>query len=449
VRWHHRAAVDAHRYVRLLRHNPDFTRLYVAQLISFAGDWFATVALLGLALELTGSTAVASLVLVLQTGPFFIVSPIAGILADRFDRRRLLIAADVARAVVALGFLLARDASTLWIALVCVALLSAGAAFFEPTSSASLPNLVDAEDLPAANALMGAAWGTMLAVGAALGGVVAGILGRDAAFVLNGVSFAVSAMLIVGIRRSFRAPSEPSPGAASADGPGERTLAGGVRGLGGLRHAFTETTALVSRSPMVGALLVTKATFGVGMGVVLLLAVFATDVFRAGDAGIGLLFAARGLGALVGPFVGRRRMTGDDAGLLAVIALALGAFLLGYALLPLAPTIALGAACVFMAHLGGGTQWTLSSYGLQRAVPDAIRGRVFSFDYALVLMATTISTLVAGILTGLIGPAATLYVLIGAAAVSGVLWLAWTRPLRAATGHPSGVKGGATAGRRR
>ncbi len=445
MRWHHRAAVGAHRYVRLLRNNPDFARLYVAQLISFAGDWFATVALLGLALELTGSSAVASLVLVLQTGPFFIVSPIAGILADRFDRRRILIAADVARAVVALGFLLARDASSLWIALVCVALLSAGAAFFEPTSSASLPNLVDSEDLPAANALIGAAWGTMLAVGAALGGVVAGLLGRDAAFLLNGASFAVSAVLIVGIRRSFRATRGPSAGGASDGGPGGRPLTSGV---GSLREAVTETAALVRSSRMIGALLVTKATFGVGMGVVLLLAIFATDVFRAGDTGIGILFAARGLGALVGPFVGRRRMTGGDAGLLAIIALALGAFLLGYALLPLAPTIALGATCVFVAHLGGGTQWTMSSYGLQRAVPDAIRGRVFSFDYALVLMATTISTLVAGILTGLIGPAATLYVLLGAAAVSGVLWLAWTRPLRVAPvlGGPARVHDDAPPG---
>lgn len=432
MRWHHRPAVDAHRSFRLLRNNPDFTRLYVAQLISFGGDWFATVALLGLALDLTGSSAVASLVLVLQTGPFFLVSPIAGILADRFDRRLLLISADVVRAVVALGFLLARDASTLWIAFVCVGLLSAGAAFFEPTSSASLPNLVDEEDLPAANALIGAAWGTMLAVGAALGGVVAGVLGRDAAFLLNGVSFAASALLILGIHRSFRAPREPAAGTGSDE-------ASSPDGLGSLRGAVTETAALVRSSRMVGALLVTKATFGVGMGVVLLLAVFATDVFRAGDTGIGILFAARGLGALVGPFVGRRRMTGDDAGLLAVIALALGAFLLGYALLPLAPTIALAAACVFMAHLGGGAQWTMSSYGLQRAVPDAIRGRVFSFDYALVLMATTISTLVAGILTGIIGSAATLYVLLGAAAVSGVLWLAWTRPLRAASGSGLGT----------
>ena len=409
-------------YLDLLRRNGAFRSLYIAQLISFAGDWFGTVALLGLALELTGSTGVASLVLVLQTGPFFIVSPLAGILADRLDRKHILVASNAARAVIALGFLLARDADTLWIALVCVALLSTGAAFFEPTSSAALPNLVDEADLPTANALIGAAWGTMLAVGAGLGGLVATLAGRDASFVANAAGFAVSAVLIARVSASFRAPPQESP-------PVQVPARGAVVILDPIRV----TAALVGRSRMVGALLLTKATFGVGMGAVLLLAVFGRDVFGAGDAGIGLLFAARGVGALVGPFLGRRFMTGDDRSLLVVIAIAMGSFVLGYGLLPASPTIALGAACVFLAHLGGGAQWSLSSYGLQRLVPDEIRGRVFSIDYALVLLATTVSTIVAGQLVGPLGPSVTLYVLVGAAGISGLVWFAWTRPLRRPT----------------
>lgn len=412
--------MDPRAYLSLLRRNPAFARLYVAQLLSFGGDWFATVALLGLALEFTDSTTVASLVLVLQTAPFFLASPYAGVLADRVDRRKLLIASDVGRAVVALGFLLARDASTLWIALVCVALLSVGAAFFEPTATASLPNLVEKEDLPAANALIGAAWGTMLAVGAGLGGLVAGLVGRDAAFLVNALSFAVSALLIWQVRGSFKAPlsAEEAAGVEAAGG------------MGGMRRSLSETLALVRRSPIVGALLMTKTTFGVGMGVILLLAVFAEEVFDAGDAGIGLLFAARGAGALMGPLIARRYMTDAGGGLLRMIGIALGAFVLGYAVLPASPTILLAAVCVFTAHLGGGAQWSLSSYGLQVAVADRLRGRVFSFDYALVLMATTVSTIASGILAELFGPVVTLYALMAAVALAGILWLLWTRPLR-------------------
>src|SRR3972149_1426521 len=105
-------------YLELLRRNPAFARLYAAQLVSFAGDWFATVALLGLALELTGSDAAASFVLVLQVGPFFVASPIAGVLADRLDRRRLV--GPPARAPPASPpvFPLPRPPSTVWTPLV-------------------------------------------------------------------------------------------------------------------------------------------------------------------------------------------------------------------------------------------------------------------------------------------------------------------------------------------
>ena len=147
-------------YLALLRTNRDFTRLYVAQLISFAGDWFATVALLGLVLEMTGSAVAASIVIVLQTAGLAFLSPLGGVLADRLDRRRLMVGADLVRIPIALVPLLARDPGTIWIALLGVFLLSAASAAFEPSSSAALPNLVDTEELSRANVLIGSAWGT-------------------------------------------------------------------------------------------------------------------------------------------------------------------------------------------------------------------------------------------------------------------------------------------------
>jgi len=394
-------------YVSLLRQNPAFTRLYVAQLASFAGDWFATVALLGLALEFTGSAAVASLVLVLQTGGFAAASPLAGILADRLDRRRLLIAADLARVPIALGFLLARGPDTLWIALVCVALLAVGAAFFEPTSSAALPNLVDRERLPEANVLIGSAWGTMLAVGAALGGLVAVTLGRDVAFVINALSFLASAGLIYGIRGSLQERQGPVGGGA------------GPRVGESLRDAL----AFARGNRLVAAFLLSKTTFGVGTGLIAMLAVFGSSVFDGGDAGIGVLFAARGLGALVGPFAGRAIVGTDDRGLLVGIAASLGVVAVAYGLFPLAPAIWVAALLVFVAHCGGGAQWVFSTLGLQRATPDHLRGRMFSFDYGLVTLVITASTLLAGILAESLAPAIAVWTMVGLIVVAGVGWL--------------------------
>lgn len=403
-------------YLTLLRGNPAFSRLFAAQLISFAGDWFATVALLGLALQLTGSPAIASLLLVVQTGAFALASPLAGVLADRYDRRRLMVAADLARVPAALAFLLARDPGTLWVAFVAVAILSLGAAVFEPTSSASLPNLVEADELAEANVLIGSAWGTMLAVGAALGGVVAATLGRDVAFMVNAGSFAASALLVIGIRRSFR--ESPAQGGAPSD-----------RRRDGVGESIRTVLRFARGNRTLAALLLSKTTFGVGTGVIVMLAVFGRDVFRAGDAGIGILFAARGLGALTGPFLVRSIVGVSERGLIAGIAASFVIFAICYGLLPLAPALPIAALAVFGGHLGGGAQWTLSSYGLQRAAPDAIRGRVFSFDYGLVTLTITLSTLVAGFLAQRFSPAVTTWAMVGLAAVAATGWIVFARPV--------------------
>ncbi len=360
----------------LLRRNRDFRRLYLASFISLGGDWFLLVALFALALELTGSAVSVALLVASQELPFFLLSPVGGVLVDRLDRRRLMVACDLLRAVLCLGFLLVRDASTMWIAYALLASISSFSAVFDPASSAAFPNLVDAEDLGPANALFGSLWGTMLALGAAVGGVVAATLGADAAFLIDAVSFALSATLLARIRRPFAEPRD-----AHAERPS-------------VLRATLETARYARRDHRVLALLSVKAGFGLTAGVLVLLSVFAENVYGAGAIGIGVLMAARGLGALVGPFLGRWIAGPDDRRLYGAIGGALAVFGLGYTAFGAMPSLLLAAPMVALAHLGGGAQWTLSSYGLQRIVPDRIRGRVFAFDNALITLTLTISSLV-------------------------------------------------------
>jgi len=406
-------------YLRLLRNNSAFRRLYVAQLISFAGDWFATVALLGLILELTDSATAASLVLVIQTGVFALASPVAGVLADRLDRKRLMVFADFARVPVALALTLAKSPETLWICFLALALMAVGAAIFEPTSSAAMPNLVEDEDLGYANVLLGSAWGVMLAVGAAIGGLVAATLGRDAAFIVNAASFALSGLLIVGITRSFqrdRAPAAALHAAQHDHGTGP---------LGSIRVVIH----FASRSRMLAALLVSKTIFGVGTGVILMFAVFGREIFHDGDIGIGLLYAARGLGALLGPFIARAIIGTENRGMIRGILGSVITVAVSYALFPLSPTIWIAALLVFCAHLGGGAQWFLSTFGLQRAAPDEIRGRVFSFDYGLVTLSVALSTLVSGYLAEAFSPQIAVWTMVALIAVAGTAWFFFTRPI--------------------
>lgn len=397
----------------LLRRNGEFRRLYLASIISLGGDWFLVVALFGLALEVTGSAVSAGVLIAVQEVPFFLMSPVGGVLSDRLNRKWLMVACDVARAVLCLGFLFVNDGSTMWIAYLLLAVISSFAAVFDPASSAAFPNLVESRDLATANALFGSLWGTMLAVGSALGGVVAAVFGRDTAFLIDAGSFALSGLLIARVHAAFSEARTEEP---------ENVV-----------RATIETVHYARKDHRVLALLGVKAGFGLGAGVLVLISVFAVQEFDAGEVGIGILMASRGVGALIGPFLGRRLIGARDQRLFLVIGFALATFGLGYALTGLMPTLMLAGTTIALAHLGGGAQWTLSSYGLQRIVPDRIRGRIFAFDAALITMALSVSALVSGWTAERFGPRPTAIVLGGVAIAWALVWTWLTTDVRRAT----------------
>lgn len=371
---------------RLLATNPDFRKLWAAQLVSLGGDWFTTVALLGLVLELTGSALNSGLIMAASILPSFLLAPIAGSFADRFDRRRLMVTTDLIRVVLALGMLLVRSPSTVWIGIVCLIGMSTLAAFFMPASGASLPNLVAPEHLGAANTLTSASWGTMLAVGAGIGGWVAGTLGRETAFLMDAASFLVSALLVLRIKANF---SQRLP----TDAPAAQTPHGMLEGL---RYARSD--------PRVLALLASKGGFGLGVGIVALLPLLATREFGAGDLGIGILFAARGLGALLGPFVAVRQVRDSERRLLIAVAASIALYGFVYLAVAATTTLPVAAALAVIAHMGGGAQWVLSTYGLQRIVPDYVRGRIVALDLGLVGLTFSVSSILAGRLADVAPP---------------------------------------------
>ena len=382
----------------LLRRNRDFRRIYLASTISLGGDWFLVIALFSLIEGFTGSALAVGFLLLVQDFTSFALSPIAGVLVDRLDRRKLMVLADLARAVLCVGFLFARDPDTLWAVYVLYGLLSACSTLFFPASLAAMPNLVDEDDLSTVNALSGSLWGTMLAIGAGLGGIVTAAVGRDAAIGIDAVSFVVSAALLVGIRRPF-----------TRDRPQEHLR---------MRDATVETVRYARRDHRVLALLAVKGGWAVAGGVLVVLPILAKDVFDAGDFGIGLLLAARGVGALIGPFLGRAMLGPEDRRLFLIIGLSLTTFGVGYALVGLAPGLGLALVAVCVAHIGGGGQWMLSSYGLQRIVPDRIRGRIFAFDFMFVTLTFGLSSVATGALVDAFGPKPT-------AVGLGLVGLAW------------------------
>jgi MFS family permease len=399
----------------LLRRNRDFRHLYVASLISLGGDWFLLVALFALVLDLTDSAIAVAFVIAAQDLTYFVVSPVMGVLADRLDRRKLMVVADLARAILCLGFLGIRTEETVWAVFPLLGAMAAFSAAFEPATQAALPNLVEQEDLATANALSGSLWGTMLAVGAALGGVVAAVFGRDAAIVIDAASFALSGWLIFGIRRAFSETRRDE------------------EGMGTALRASTDTLRYARKDHRVLALLAVKFGWGVAGGVLVLIPLLAKGDFHAGEIGIGLLMASRGVGALIGPFVGRAALGPQDRRLFTAIGVALAVFGVGYAVLGVVPGLLLALPAVALAHFGGGAQWMLSSYGLQVIVPDHIRGRIFAFDGMLVTLTFGLSSIVTGWLAQTFGAKVTA-VGMGAVAIGWAATWSWlTTDVRRAT----------------
>src|SRR5438552_11223163 len=191
-----RPARSKHQVLSLLRRNGDFRLLFFGQVVSFTGDWFLFVALAGLVYSLTKSPVLVAAVYASLTVPFALFMFIGGPLADRLNRQALMIVADVLRGVLCLGFFLIHSASQVWMVYVLAGAVTALAAVFEPASMAAIPNLVDREDLATANVMAGAVWGSMLAIGSALGGVVVATFGRRAGYIGDASSFLVSAIIV-------------------------------------------------------------------------------------------------------------------------------------------------------------------------------------------------------------------------------------------------------------
>lgn len=399
----------------VLTRNRDFRWLFAAQLVIFGGDWFVMIPLLGLLGKLTGGGLVGSLALAADTGISALLLPYAGTVADRVDRRKILVAANLC-AVAAVGLLfLVHDSHTAWLGPVGIGAIAVAKAFSGPASSAALPNLVEPEELTAATAVSGAAWGTMTVIGASLGGVLAAAVSPYTCFVIAALGLCLAAALVYGVRRPMQTPR-------AHDAPPPRALA-----------AIGEAVAYLRVHRRVRALVTVKSAVGVGNGVLVVYSALAV-LLNAGSLGTGLLFAARGLGALIGPLLLRRLVVNRPGWLFGVLAVSMSIYGFGYLVIATVPWLPLVLILVVVAHAAGGGNWAMSSAALQAAVPDALRGRVLSADLMIVTVVVSTSQVVTGLFVDHTAPRVLVAACGAATLVYALGWRLLTR--RTATGVP-------------
>ncbi len=372
-------------YLELLRSNRNFRQLWLGQVVSQLGDWFNTMALYALLQSLTEKSGRAiGLVLVARFLPSFIVGPLSGVVADRFSRRTIMIVSDILRAIVVLGFLLVRKPEHVWLVYALTILQLVFSTFFEPAKTAVIPSIVQERELLAANAISSVTWSVMLTLGAAFGGLVTGWFGTNAAFVLDSLTYLSSALLIASVRFPRR------PARVKSKLTISKAL-GITDTLEGARYVW--------QRPRVFALMMVKPAWGVGGGILTLLAVFGEKIFPVGGKaaiGIGVLYAARGIGTAIGPIV-MRRVSGETRESMETYIGA--AFLIGgvgYMAFGGATSFVLAIIVLMFAHAGGSILWVNSTVLLQRAVEDNFRGRVFAAELALLTLAMAASNYATG-----------------------------------------------------
>lgn len=379
-------------YTRLLGGNRNFRRLWMAQIVSEVGDWFYTLSIYTLLLQLTGHAGSVALALVLQVLPQTFVGPTAGVVNDRLRRKHVMIAADIIRCVVVLAMLLVRSRSMVWLIYPLLLAETTMTAFFEPARSSVIPNIAAEGEVLVANTLSSATWSVNLLIGASIGGVVAAFFGRDTVFILNALSFLTSAFLISGMRFA-----EPHADAAVPLRP--RDLVDFSPVLEGIRYIRSHPTLLPAVFAKAGELMVGPSWVIFTVMGAREFAVHGRGIDAAGGAmlGMSILLGGRGLGAMVGPLVAARWAGESDHRLRLGILFGYLTIACGYGVLGLSRSVWMAAACAMLAHAGGSTVWVFSTTLLQLHTEDRFRGRVFAADLGMGSLTFAVTAYLAGL----------------------------------------------------
>jgi len=364
----------------LLRRNVPFRRLWCAQLVSGTGDWFYSVAIYDLLLQLTGSAQTVALAAVLQILPMFVVGPTAGAVNDRVSRRRVMLITDLLRAAVVLGMLTVGTRDRIWILYMLLAFEVSTAAFFESARNAILPNVVSKEDIATANAVSATTWSVTVTAGAAIGGLAVAWFGRQTVFLLNSSSFLLSAWFIY--RMHVR---------ETHVDPDSRLRWHEILGFGPIVEGFR----YVARDLKLASLLTLKFGLGIlGARLVLVSVIGSREFAVDGQTALGmsLLLVFQGVGSLLGPLLVGPIVGGSRARMRWAILAGYVSAGLSYMAFSQVYSLGMAALTMVVGHAGGTLVWVYSTTLLHLSTEDRFRGRVFAADLALFMVTASVAS---------------------------------------------------------
>ena len=394
-------------YINLVSQNTDYRRLWLSQVVSNFGDWFSVLAVYALITRYSDSEFLLGLIIVVKMMSLASFSPFAGYIADRFDRRKLMMGCDLMRTVIVLGLLLVASYDTLWIAYVLTALQMVLSAIFEPAKTSSIPNVTTEEELVDANVLSAASWSIIFTVGMGIGGLATAWIGTDLVFIIDAFSYVLSAWFIY----HTVIPQEKMDAEER-----KRTR----NPLVGIKEGFQ----YLKENHQVLRPTLAKAGFTIFLGALTYMLVLVSEqVLLMGSIGVGLLYSARGVGTGIGPMIGRRIFSHEQSWVRAMgLCMVFGGAM--YVMVGATSSLLIMLLFVFIAHAASGANWVMSTVLLQRRTPDTFRGRVFSTEWLLYTLAQSISVLAASwvLENNILSIQQTIMVFAALLSVTGIIW---------------------------
>jgi MFS family permease len=376
-------------FTRLLRRNPNYRFMWSGQVVSEVGDHFNNIAVMSLAMQHANAGLVVTGVFLARAVPMLAAGPIAGVLLDRLDRKRVMIASDLTRAVIALAFIFSIRQSNPALLYVLSAALMFASPFFTAGRNSILPAIATPDELHTANTMTQTTSWASLTIGAFLGAVGAGY-GFIVAFGFNALSFIISALCISQLKRA--------EGFKSSEPAHRRSESGISQYREGLRY--------MRATPLVFGIAMLSAGWATGGGAAqILFSLFGEKVFNAGAWGIGLIWGFAGVGLLIGGsiayWLGKRLSFVQYKRTIAIAYVIHGG---AYILFSQMPTIALACVFITLSRAAIAVSSVLNFSQLLRHVEDRYRGRVFATLESLQWSTMMLSMMAAGAATTAYSP---------------------------------------------
>jgi len=356
-------------FTQLLRQNRNYRYLWAGQLVSEIGDHFNNIAVFSLAFATTHSGMVVSGVMIARAIPVLLAGPLAGVLLDRMDRKRIMMASDLIRMVIALAFILAVSNHHTWLLYTLSALLMFASPFFTSGRAAILPRITDKDELHTANSLTQTTQWVTTTLGAFFGGLSIAQFGYEWGFVLNSLSFLFSGFCVWRLRApgkdGFRAQRAVAMNEANVIKPW---------------HDYRDGLAYMISVPLLTAIATVHIGWATGGGAAqVLFTLFGEQVFGRGPRGIGEVWGCAGIGLVVGGIIGHRlgpRLTFRAyRWTIGICYLIHG---MAYVIFSLMQNYVLALFFIGLSRASVAVSSVLNYKEVIRHVPDQYRGRVFA-----------------------------------------------------------------------